>query len=69
MFKKLTEETKGKFSVSLDQSHLMKLILECAPPPALLVETAKPALVEMGFQEESRGSLALAGEEGRSGTC
>ena len=64
VFKKLTEETKGKFSVSLDQSHLMKLILECAPPPALLVETAKPALVEMGFpRREPRKFGVGAGEE------
>ena len=51
VFKKLSEETKGKFSVSLDQSHLTRLIMECAPPPALLLETAKPALVEIGFRE------------------
>jgi len=64
VFKKLTEETKGKFSVSLDQSHLMKLILECTPPPALLVETAKPALVEMGFpRREPRKFGVGAGEE------
>lgn len=64
VFKKLTEETKGKFSVSLDQSHLMKLILECAPPPALLVETAKPALVEMGFpRREPRKFGVGSGEE------
>lgn len=64
VFKKLTEETKGKFSVSLDQSHLMKLTLECAPPPALLVETAKPALVEMGFpRREPRKFGVGAGEE------
>ncbi len=64
VFKKLTEETKGKFSVSLDQPHLMKLILECAPPPALLVETAKPALVEMGFpRREPRKFGVGAGEE------
>ena len=64
VFKKLTEETKGKFSVSLDQSHLMKLISECAPPPALLVETAKPALVEMGFpRREPRKFGVGAGEE------
>ena len=64
VFKKLTEETKGKFSVSLDQLHLMKLILECAPPPALLVETAKPALVEMGFpRREPRKFGVGAGEE------
>ena len=64
VFKKLTEETKGKFSVSLDQSHLMKLILECAPHPALLVETSKPALVEMGFpRREPRKFGVGAGEE------
>ena len=64
VFKKLTEETKGKFSVSLDQSHLMKLILECAPPPALLVETAKPALVEMGFPRRGPRKFGVgAGEE------
>lgn len=64
VFKKLTEETKGKFSVSLDQSHLMKLILECAPPPALLVETAKPALVEMGFPRREPRKFGIgAGEE------
>jgi len=64
VFKRLSEETKGKFSVSMDQSHLTRLILECAPPPALLLETAKPALVEMGFpRREPRKFGAGAGDE------
>ena len=64
VFKKLSEETKGKFSVSLDQSHLTRLIMECAPPPALLLETAKPALVEMGFPRREPRKFGLgAGDE------
>jgi len=49
VFKKLAEDTNGRFGVSLDQSHLTRMLLDFAPPPALLQETAKPALVEMGF--------------------
>lgn len=52
--KLLCEQTGGVYTIALNESHLKELILEHAPPPPALADSAIASLVRMGFPE--RGS-------------
>ncbi|CAM6040441.1 unnamed protein product [Sphagnum compactum] len=49
--KLLCEQTGGNYSVATSETHLKDLIMEHAPPPPVLAESAVASLVRMGFPQ------------------
>ncbi|KAI5072230.1 hypothetical protein GOP47_0012336 [Adiantum capillus-veneris] len=70
--KLLCERTGGIYSVALNENHLKELILEHAPPPPALAESAIASLVRMGFPERSSEeavALCACHKEVKIGSC
>lgn len=70
--KLLCEQTGGIYSVALNEGHLKELILEHAPPPPALAESAIASLVRMGFPErgsEEAVALCACHKEVKVGGC
>ncbi|KAG6543114.1 hypothetical protein Mapa_015363 [Marchantia paleacea] len=58
--KTLCDKTGGVYSVAISESHLKELVLEHAPPPPAVAESAVASLVRMGFpQRGAEGTVAL----------
>ncbi|KGN50372.1 general transcription factor IIH subunit 2 [Cucumis sativus] len=56
----LCQETGGSYSVALDESHFKELLLEHAPPPPAIADSAMPNLIKMGFpQRAAESSIAI----------
>lgn len=56
--RQLAERTGGTYTVALDEHHLRELVLEHAPPPPALAESAAASLVRMGFPVRSPDDVA-----------
>ena len=68
MFK--VKRRQGKFSVSLDQSHLTRLIMECASAGVVVGNRETRRWWDKSSGSESRGSCeSRRRETGRSETC
>lgn len=60
MLRHLCQETGGSYSVALDESHFKELLLEHAPPPPAIADSAMPNLIKMGFpQRAGESSIAI----------
>ncbi|XP_022157930.1 general transcription factor IIH subunit 2 [Momordica charantia] len=56
----LCQETGGSYSIALDESHFKELLLEHAPPPPAIADSAMPNLIKMGFpQRAAESSIAI----------
>lgn len=56
----LCQETGGSYSVALDESHFKELLMEHAPPPPAIADSAMPNLIKMGFpQRAAESSIAI----------